>query len=193
MQVREAKDFLVAQTSAQADREGISLSDLEKRMLRFSEDEPHENPRALRAEFEAEYEWQAFETKLSGLMERAYKRDKQENSQTAESWHDAIQMLRKGNHYIVVPWAMTSVRRLTLLDWLRMLAIPATFLGGIAIVLILLKLLLQSGNLLLLFAFLLALFLIGLFRPAVFSQLFHGSILFLIKLFVGKRSHSPKG
>ena len=37
MRVREAKDFLVQQVSLQAQLEGIELSDLEKRMLYFTE------------------------------------------------------------------------------------------------------------------------------------------------------------
>src|SRR5713101_9480648 len=37
MRVREAKDFLVAQTAEQAALEGVPLSDLEKRMMYFTE------------------------------------------------------------------------------------------------------------------------------------------------------------
>ncbi|MGB2900309.1 MAG: hypothetical protein WBB89_13655 [Candidatus Acidiferrum sp.] len=37
MKVREAKDFLVAQTAEQASLEGVPLSDLEKRMMYFTE------------------------------------------------------------------------------------------------------------------------------------------------------------
>ena len=37
MQVREAKDFLVQQTAEQAQLEGVPLSELEKRMMYFTE------------------------------------------------------------------------------------------------------------------------------------------------------------
>jgi hypothetical protein len=37
MRVREAKDFLVAQTAEQAALEGMPLSDVEKRMMYFTE------------------------------------------------------------------------------------------------------------------------------------------------------------
>jgi hypothetical protein len=37
MRVREAEDFLVAQTAEQAALEGVPLSDLEKRMMYFTE------------------------------------------------------------------------------------------------------------------------------------------------------------
>ncbi len=37
MRVREAKDFLVQQTAEQARLEGVPLSELEKRMMYFTE------------------------------------------------------------------------------------------------------------------------------------------------------------
>ena len=37
MQVREAKDFLVQQTAEQAQMEDVPLSELEKRMIYFTE------------------------------------------------------------------------------------------------------------------------------------------------------------
>ena len=37
MQVREAKDFLVQQMAEQAQMEGVPLSELEKRMIYFTE------------------------------------------------------------------------------------------------------------------------------------------------------------
>jgi hypothetical protein len=55
MQIREAKDFLVAQTAEQAALEGVPLSDLEKRMMYFTESGyVPEDPIKLNEEFEAE-------------------------------------------------------------------------------------------------------------------------------------------
>jgi hypothetical protein len=57
MNPREAKDFLVQQTAKQALLENLSLADLEKRMMYFSESDPAScaKPLELNEEFEAQY------------------------------------------------------------------------------------------------------------------------------------------
>ncbi len=94
MQVREAKDFLVTQTAEQAALEGVPLSDLEKRMMYFK----------LNDEFEAQYDSQEFETKIAKLLHHAHTRIRKENTGKARLWRDAIRVLRKGDHYILVLW-----------------------------------------------------------------------------------------
>jgi hypothetical protein len=65
---RQAKDFLVQQASEQAALEGVQLSDLEKRMMYFTEsDSSCENPAALNEEFGAKYNPDEYETKVSDL------------------------------------------------------------------------------------------------------------------------------
>ncbi len=105
MRIREAKDFLVAQTAEQAALEGVSLSDLEKRMMYFTEDkDAPEDPTALNDEFEAQYETAKYEKKISRLMRHAYSRVKKENSEKALQWNRAIRTLRRGDHYMLVLW-----------------------------------------------------------------------------------------
>ncbi len=105
MKVREAKDFLVAQTAEQAALEGVPLSDLEKRMMYFTEgkDAP-EDPTVLNDEFEAQYDATKYEKKISRLMRQAYKRLRKENSEKAVLWDRAIRAIRRGDHYILVLW-----------------------------------------------------------------------------------------
>ena len=75
MQVREAKEFLVQQTAEQAALENVPLSDLEKRMMYFTETgECPEDPIALNDAFEAEYDTTTYEKKISLLMAQAYRR-----------------------------------------------------------------------------------------------------------------------
>lgn len=103
MHVREAKDFLVKQTADQADLDGVSLSDLEKRMMCFTEGrDATEDPSALNDEFESRYDTAKFERKISRLMRRAYSRLKREDTQKALLWNQAIRSLRRGDHYILV-------------------------------------------------------------------------------------------
>lgn len=102
MQVREAKDFLVQQTAEQALLEGIPLSDLEKRMMYFTESEDAvEDPVVLNDEFEAKYSVDAYETKISALLRHAHSRLQTDQS-AIESWNASIRELERGDHYLLV-------------------------------------------------------------------------------------------
>ena len=103
MKVLEAKDFLVQQTAEQAALERVPLSDLEKRMMYFTEtDECPENPIALNEAFEAEFDTNEYESKISKLMRHAHSRIKKENPEAAQRWKEAIKELSKGDHYILI-------------------------------------------------------------------------------------------
>jgi hypothetical protein len=105
MQAREAKDFLTAQTVEQAAREGVPLSDLEKRMMYFTESGyVPEDPIKLNDEFEAENDTAEYEAKISRLLHHAYKRLRKENDEARRRWDDAIKCLRRGDHYLLVMW-----------------------------------------------------------------------------------------
>ena len=103
MRALEAKDFLVQQTAQQATLENVPLSDLEKRMMYFTETgECPEDPIALNDAFEAEYDTDEYEAKISKLMYHAHSRIKKENPEGARQWKEAIQQLSKGDHYILI-------------------------------------------------------------------------------------------
>src|SRR5262249_8640854 len=105
MRVLEAKDFLVQQTAEQAAIENVPLSDLEKRMMYFTEtDECPENPIALNEAFEAEYDTATYEKKISLLMAQAYRRIKRDDSEKLRLWNEAYRVLSKGDHYILLFW-----------------------------------------------------------------------------------------
>jgi hypothetical protein len=105
MRVPEAKDFLVRQTAEQAHMEGVPLSELEKRMMYFTESGyVPEDPIALNEEFEAEYDTEEYEAKVHGLMHRAYARVRKENPETARQWKEAIREVAKEDHYLSVLW-----------------------------------------------------------------------------------------
>jgi hypothetical protein len=103
MKVLEAKDFLVRQTAEQAALENVPLSDLEKRMMYFTEtDECPEDPIALNDAFDAEYDAEEYEVKIAKLMGHAHSRIKKENPDAARQWKEAIKELSKGDHYILI-------------------------------------------------------------------------------------------
>jgi hypothetical protein len=103
MQAREAKDFLVQQTAEQAQLEGLPFSDLERRMMYFTEiEEMSEDPIKLNEEIEAEYDSDEYEAKISKLLHHAYARIKRENLEAARQWSEAMLELGKGDDYILV-------------------------------------------------------------------------------------------
>ena len=103
MRALEAKQFLVQQTAEQAALENVPLSDLEKRMMYFTEvEECPEDPIALNEEFEAEYDTEKYEAKISKLMRHARQRIKKGNPEATSQWKEAIRELSKGDHYILI-------------------------------------------------------------------------------------------
>jgi hypothetical protein len=116
MDTRAAKDFLVEQTAEQAALEGVSLSDLEKRMMYFTESGyVPEDPIKLNDEFEAEYDSDEYEAKISRLLHHAYQRLRKEKDAARRKWDLAIKCLRRGDHYLLVMWGNESVWQLPFL------------------------------------------------------------------------------
>jgi hypothetical protein len=103
MNVREAKDFLVAQTAEQAALEGVPLSELEKRMMYFTETgECPEDPLALNGEFEKEYENDEYETKVKKLLANAHHRLTEERSSAVAQWDESLKALDQTDDYILI-------------------------------------------------------------------------------------------
>jgi|SRR5579862_7456768 hypothetical protein len=106
MNAKEAKDFLVQQTAEQAALENVPLSELEKRMMYFVENDPAScaDPLELNDEFEAQYDTAEYEAKIKQLLHDAYKRLKTEEPEKARNWDDAMRALYDGDHYLPVLW-----------------------------------------------------------------------------------------
>lgn len=110
MTAKEAKDFLVRQTAEQAALENVPLSELEKRMMYFVENDPAscENPLELNEEFEAKYDTEEYEAKIAHLLRHAYERLKAEESEKARYWDAAMRALSDGDHYLPVMWRTSA-------------------------------------------------------------------------------------
>jgi hypothetical protein len=123
MRIREAKDFLVAQTAEQAAIEGVPLSDLERRMMYFTESGyAPEDPIKLYEEFEAENDSDKYEAKISGLLHHAYRRLRKENDAARKNWDLAIKCLRRGDHYLLVMWDLAPSTWTPVGDSMKLLA-----------------------------------------------------------------------
>jgi hypothetical protein len=106
MNTKQAKDFLVQQTTEQAALENVSLADIEKKMMYFTESDPAScaNPHELNDEFEAQYDTPEYEATMSRLLQHAYDRLKAEDTERKRIWDQSVRELRKGDHYLLVLW-----------------------------------------------------------------------------------------
>jgi hypothetical protein len=92
----------------------------------------------INAEFERSYDSNEYEAKVAQLLTSARDRDRNESSDRDQAWKDALDALKKEDHYILVMVAQAFGRGLTtskenrLRDFLIYIAV------GIGVVLILL-------------------------------------------------------
>jgi hypothetical protein len=99
---RDAKEFLVDRIITQAQRDGVSLSDVERKMLYFSETAwTLPDMAEVNEEFDSNYDQGEFERKIAGVVrniQRAPMPDKGEEP----SWDKAVHVLRSEDHYLLV-------------------------------------------------------------------------------------------
>ncbi len=94
-------DFLVDRILAEAQRDGVSLSEVERKMLYFSETAwTLPDMAEVGQEFCNHYDQAEFEWKISGIIRKIQRAplDKAEE----RSWHSAIGALRNKDHYLLV-------------------------------------------------------------------------------------------
>jgi hypothetical protein len=135
MNTKAAKDYLVQQTAEQAALEHVPLTDIEKRMMYFTESDPDscDNPIELNDDFERQYDTPEYEAKVSRLLHHAYKRLKQEDPERARRWNEAIRVLLKGDHYFLVLWDTEPPSDQPVRDFLRPFGVGLLIAAGIAI------------------------------------------------------------
>jgi len=99
----EAKAFFVQRAIAQAAREGVDLTDAERHMLSWSESDPEfKIDLSLADRFDDETTAQDYETKVSGLIRRAYAHDAAAEGGLKAAYQQAYAKLSEGDHYILV-------------------------------------------------------------------------------------------
>jgi hypothetical protein len=100
---REALEYLVGRIVAGAKLEGISLSEVERKMLYFSEtDWTLPNILEVNKEFERLYDTVEYEAKIAGLIQRFLRRAEAENEREFDLWNKAEDKLREGDYYLLV-------------------------------------------------------------------------------------------
>ncbi len=103
LRTQQAKAFLISQVVEEAERENVSLSEVERKMLYFTEaEESLPDIYEVNDQFEREYDSSAYEKKIAGLLRSAFRRNRQESPEGENRWKQAIADLRKEDHYLLV-------------------------------------------------------------------------------------------
>ena len=111
----EAKRFFVGKVVAQARAEGTPLSSAEERMLSWSETEPDPDiiiDPGLPAQLASEISDRKYEAKIRGLLARAFAGDIARAPGARAEWKHAIEVLHRGDHYILIMLDAAVGRRL---------------------------------------------------------------------------------
>jgi hypothetical protein len=104
----EALEFVANRIERQATSEGVSLTEVERKMLRWSEVEPGAcKEMDISERFEHEFDVDEWEEKIVELAKRAYVAD-DKSPVTAQFWADARIALRGHDYYLLTMTPMMS-------------------------------------------------------------------------------------
>lgn len=108
---REAKEFLVSRIVEEAQRENICLSEIERKMLYFSEtDWTLPDIMQVNEQFDRDYNQKDYENKVTKLIVTAAKHDRDKSRDAYDAWLEAIRILQKEDHYILVMTQAANLR-----------------------------------------------------------------------------------
>src|ERR1035438_9799570 len=98
-----AKQFFISKVITEAEFEHIKLSEIEKKMLYFTEAHPSlPDIYEVNSEFERDYDSDEYESKIVRLLKSARDRDRRSDSSRDLDWNDAVNALKNEDHYILV-------------------------------------------------------------------------------------------
>jgi hypothetical protein len=101
--IRDAKVYLASKIAEEAEREGTPLTEIERKMLYFSEAGwTLPGMMAVSAEFDRDYDQDEYEQKIGGLVRSIDARGDARSQQEIEDWDEAVLMLRDEDHYLLV-------------------------------------------------------------------------------------------
>jgi hypothetical protein len=100
--VRQAMEYLVNRIVDEAKLQGSPLTDIERKMLYFSESDPtlRDMP-AVSAEFDRSHDHEEYEQKISSLIRRIVARDQRQDPAAHAAWNDAQLKVSEGDYYLL--------------------------------------------------------------------------------------------
>jgi hypothetical protein len=99
---RDAKEFLIARIVAEAAREGVLLSETERKMLYFSETGTLPDIMEVNDAFERKYEQEEYEEKVGGLAQSYREWAGKADPSELEAWDEAVRAISDEDHYLLV-------------------------------------------------------------------------------------------
>ena len=135
--VKDAKDFLAGRILDQADRESAPLTDVERKMLYFSESRsPLPGMGDIYDEFDSGCDQTAYEKKMAAIARSAYRHDWQNDTDDAYRWLGAIRRLKSEDHYLSVILHQAVIRPPydSMKLWLSALGVVVVMLAGLGAV-----------------------------------------------------------
>jgi hypothetical protein len=103
MEPTAAKEFIISRVIEEAAAKKVNLSDVEKKMLYFTEGHSSlPDIYKTNAEFERNYNSDEYEAKVVNLLKSASDRDSRSSPSREEQWKDALDALKREDHYILV-------------------------------------------------------------------------------------------
>jgi hypothetical protein len=108
---REAKEFLISRIVSEAQRENVPLSEVERKMLYFTESGwTLPDMTAVYEDFDRDYSQNKYEKKIAKLIRNAAKHDYKESPEEYDAWWSAIRFLKREDHYISVMIGIADLR-----------------------------------------------------------------------------------
>jgi hypothetical protein len=108
---REAKEFLISEIVAEAQRDNVLLSEVERKMLYFTES-GWTLPDIMKVseDFDREYDQDKYEQKIAKLVTNADKSLREGSRDDYDRWWAAIRFLQQEDHYILVMIRLAALR-----------------------------------------------------------------------------------
>jgi hypothetical protein len=108
---REAKEFLISEIVAEAQRGNVPLSEVERRMLYFTESGwAPPDIMNVNEDFDREYDQDEYECKIAKLVANADKRIREGSGEDYDEWWAAIRFLQREDHYLSVMIGLARLR-----------------------------------------------------------------------------------
>jgi hypothetical protein len=108
---REAKEFLISQIVEEAQRENVPFSEVERKMLYFTESGwTLPDIEKANEDFDREYDQAEYERKVAKLVKKADQRLRKGSSADYDRWWAAIRFLQREDHYISVMIRLAGLR-----------------------------------------------------------------------------------
>ena len=99
---RDAKEFLIGSIIAESQREGVPLSEVERKMLYFSETAwTLPDIAEVNDIFDRDYNQADYEQKIGKLIRNLHAHARTNNREHFDDWTEAVRIVRREDHYLL--------------------------------------------------------------------------------------------